>query len=118
MKIGTPLKDCQKDRFARQVSNLVGFLQETTLEHARLGRIVMELARISASNAIRPAPEVTIIGKTLLNLDEIGRNLDPQFDPNLVLNQHSRAIMRQHLLENLSPGNLVYPTLELVEFMQ
>jgi predicted unusual protein kinase regulating ubiquinone biosynthesis (AarF/ABC1/UbiB family) len=118
IKIGTPLEDRDEARFTRQVSNLVGFFQETTLEHARLGRIVMELARISASNGVRPAPELTVVGKTLLNLDAIGRNLDPKFEPNQAVRQHTQSIMWRHLLKNLSPGNLLYPILEITEFIQ
>jgi predicted unusual protein kinase regulating ubiquinone biosynthesis (AarF/ABC1/UbiB family) len=118
MKIGTPLEDRDEARFTRQVSNLVGFFQETTLEYARLGRIVMELARISAGNGVRPAPELTVVGKTLLNLDAIGRNLDPTFNPNLVVRRHIQSIMWRHLLKNLSPGNLLYPILEITEFIQ
>jgi predicted unusual protein kinase regulating ubiquinone biosynthesis (AarF/ABC1/UbiB family) len=76
------------------------------------------LSRISVANGLRPAPELTMLGKTLLNLDEIARTLDPLFDPNAVVRAHADSIMRRRMLKNLSPGNLFSSVLELNELIQ
>ena len=118
INMGTRLDDADENRFTRQVSDLVARLQDATLEQLSIGRVVLELARVSAENGIRPAPELTIVGKTLLHLDEIGRILDPQFNPNEVVRQHADSIMSRHMLKSLAPGNIFSSILEMNEFVQ
>ena len=36
-------------------------------------------------------PELALLGKTLLNLDEIGRVLDPEFDVNASMRRNATA---------------------------
>ena len=78
----------------------------------------MDLARLSAENGIRPAPELAVLGKTLLHLDEIGRTLEPTFDPNPVIRAHSESILRRQMLKSLSPGRVFASMLEMQEFVQ
>lgn len=46
--------------------------------------MVGELARISGDCGLRPPAELTMLGKALLNLDQVADKLDPDFDPNPV----------------------------------
>jgi len=79
---------------------------------------VMEMARIAAENGVRPAPELAMLGKTLLNLDEITRTLAPEFDPNDLIETHTDAIMTRHMLETFAPANLFSTLLEMTELVQ
>jgi predicted unusual protein kinase regulating ubiquinone biosynthesis (AarF/ABC1/UbiB family) len=117
-KIGVVLSDFDREHYARAVAALVAQFQDATLANIQIGRVLVELSRISVANGLRPAPELTILGKTLLNLDEIARTLDPVFDPNAIVRAHADSIMRRRMLKNLSPGNLFSSVLELNELIQ
>jgi ubiquinone biosynthesis protein len=117
LAMGTRLHDYDDARFTREVIEYIAHYQDATVEH-KGGRIVMELARIAAANGLRPAPELTILGKTLLTLDEIGRSLDPSFDPQVVVRHHADALLRQHLLKSLAPSNVFASMLEMHEFLR
>ena len=46
----------------------------------QIGVAVMEFTHLCAQSGIRMPVELTMLGKTLLNLDEIGQILDPAFE--------------------------------------
>ena len=118
LKMGTMLDHFDDDRFTREVADLVGRFQNAAVEDIHVGRIVMEVARISGKNGVRPAPELTMLGKTLFNLDEIGRTLSPSFNPNAVVRRHAESIMQQRTFKSLSPSNVLSSVLEMNELVQ
>jgi predicted unusual protein kinase regulating ubiquinone biosynthesis (AarF/ABC1/UbiB family) len=62
--------------------------------------------------------ELTMLGKTLLNLDQIAEVLDPKFNPNASVRRNAAEIMRARLLKSASPGNLFSGILEMKEFVE
>lgn len=118
LQMGTRLEGADEDRYRRAVADLVGGYQDVTADQIKVGRIVLGLARQASENGVRPAPELAMIGKALLHLDEVSRILDPEFDPNAIVRQHSDTIFRRHMMKRLSPSSLLSSTLELHEFAQ
>jgi ubiquinone biosynthesis protein len=118
VKIGTQLPDYDEVRYRRAVVDLVGAVQSTSGEQVQAGRTLVRLARLSAEYGVRPAPELTIMGRALLQLDQSARCLDPELDPNEIVRSFSDSLMRRHMLKKLSPANLFASALELQEFAQ
>ncbi len=118
LQIGTPLEGLDEPRFRREVVDLVGSFQNASGAQVQVGRIVIGLARLAAENKVRPAPELTMMGRALLQLDETARGLDDDLDPNAVVRQHSASIMRRHMLKKLSPANVFASALEMQDFVQ
>jgi ubiquinone biosynthesis protein len=81
-----------------------------------VGRVVVELTRSAAEHGIRLPSELTMLGKALLNLDQVGRTLDPTFDPNAAIRRHSADLLRRRMLKSASPGQLFSSMLELHDF--
>jgi ubiquinone biosynthesis protein len=104
--------------FARRVTDLVGRHQETVLRDVQVGRIVLELGRTAGEVDVRLPPELSMLGKTLLNLDQIAQQLDPNFNPNAALRKHAGEIMRSRLIKSASPGNLFSTVLEMKDLME
>jgi predicted unusual protein kinase regulating ubiquinone biosynthesis (AarF/ABC1/UbiB family) len=107
-----------EDEFTRRINNLV--LQNesgATLDRIEVGRIVLEATRISGDCGVTLPRELTMLGKTLLNLDQVGRMLDPQFDPNASVRRNSARLMQQRVWKSLSPGNLFSSFLEMKEIV-
>jgi ubiquinone biosynthesis protein len=118
IKIGTQLPDYDEVRLRREVADIVGVYQGVSGERLQAGRTLVRLARLSAEQGVRPAPELTIMGRALLHLDLSARCLDPAFDPNQILHSFSDSLMRRHMLKKFSPANLFASALELQEFAQ
>jgi predicted unusual protein kinase regulating ubiquinone biosynthesis (AarF/ABC1/UbiB family) len=104
--------------FARRVADLVGRHQDVELRHIQVGKAVLELGRVAGDVGLRLPTELTMLGKTLLNLDQIGEALDPKFDPNASIRRNAAEIMRARLLKSASPGNLFSGILEVKEFVE
>jgi len=104
--------------FRRDVADLVAQSIGATVGQMQVGRIVLVLARMSAERGIRVEPELTMLGKTLLNLDQVGRTLDPDFDPNAAIRRNAAELTRQRVRKSLSPGNLFTGVMELKEFVE
>jgi len=104
--------------FRRRVADLVGRHQGTTLANLDTGRVVLELVRACGECGLRPPPELTLLGKALLNLDLVARTLDPDFDPNQALRAHAGGLLKAHLLHSSSPGHLLSTALEAKELVE
>jgi len=102
----------------RDVSDLVSQIVGATVGQMQIGRVVLMLARMSGERGIRVEPALTMLGKTLLNLDQVGRALDPDFDPNAAIRRNAADLMRQRMRKSLSPGNLFAGVMELKEFAE
>jgi ubiquinone biosynthesis protein len=53
-----------------------------------------------------------------LSLDQIGRVLDPGFDPHVAIKRRATELTTQKVKKALSPGSLLETTIEIKEFIQ
>lgn len=118
LRIGTPRGEMDEARFTREVSARVTGMQGATARDIQVGRIVMEMTRAAAVNGILLPPELAILGKTLFALDQVGRTLDPDFDPNASIRRNSAEILRERMLKQASPAALFSKLLETNELVQ
>jgi predicted unusual protein kinase regulating ubiquinone biosynthesis (AarF/ABC1/UbiB family) len=118
LKVGEVGPDFDEPEFSRRVADLVGRHQDAELRNLQVGKAVLEIGRISGDVGLRLPSELTMLGKTLLNLDQIAEALDPTFNPNASIRKNAAEIMRGRLLKSASPGNMFGGILELKEFME
>jgi predicted unusual protein kinase regulating ubiquinone biosynthesis (AarF/ABC1/UbiB family) len=118
IKIGEKKEDFDAHEFSRRISEIVAVQQTATVAQMQVGRIVLEVTQAAAANGIRVPPELTMLGKTLLNLDQVGRALEPEFDPNASIRRNAADILERRLVKSLSPGNLFSGVLELKDLLQ
>jgi predicted unusual protein kinase regulating ubiquinone biosynthesis (AarF/ABC1/UbiB family) len=111
-------EDADEAGFKRAVADLVGQHQDLAHAEPQVGRAVLMLLKAAAEHGIRLPPELAMIGKTLLNLDEIGRSLAPRFDPNAAIRRHAADITRQQMGRDLSIGSLFSAAVDLKNFVQ
>jgi predicted unusual protein kinase regulating ubiquinone biosynthesis (AarF/ABC1/UbiB family) len=76
------------------------------------------LLKVAGENGIHLPPELAMIGKTLLNLDEIGLTLAPRFDANAAIRRHAAAITQEQMARDLSLGTFFSTAVELKNFVQ
>ena len=117
-EIGEKLDTFDEREFRRQVSELVGVYQHASVEEIRIGRVVLEVSRAAGDAGIRVPSELTMLGKTLLHLDEVGRTLDPTFDPNASVRRNAAQLMQRRMAKSASPSNLYAGLLEAKDFVE
>jgi ubiquinone biosynthesis protein len=86
------------------------------LAQLKVGAAILEVTKSAGENGLFVPSELTLLGKTLLQLDEIGRILAPEFDPNAAVRRNVDAIMAQRMQRDFSKGNLMSSLLELKSF--
>ncbi|MGI8480819.1 MAG: ABC1 kinase family protein [Chthoniobacterales bacterium] len=118
IKVGERKKDFNEGEFSRRIAEIVAKQQGATVEQMQVGRVVLEVTQAAGENGVRVPSELTMLGKTLLNLDQVGRAIEPTFDPNASIRRNAAQIMQQRLMKSLSPGNLFSGVLELKDLVQ
>jgi predicted unusual protein kinase regulating ubiquinone biosynthesis (AarF/ABC1/UbiB family) len=103
--------------FRRGVTDIVALHQEVATRQPQVGRAVLLLLKVAGENGIQLPPELAMIGKTLLNLDEIGRTLAPDFDPNAAIRRHAADITQSRMVRDLSVGSLFSTAVDLKNFV-
>jgi predicted unusual protein kinase regulating ubiquinone biosynthesis (AarF/ABC1/UbiB family) len=118
MDMGEKAPDFDADAYRRQIAVLVEGNQSVTVGQLDAGVVVGELARAAAASGLRPPVEMTMIGKALLNLDQVARILDPTFDPNAAIREHTAGILRERLLASASPASILHAAMDAKEFAE
>src|SRR5207247_885497 len=83
-----------------------------------VAKVLLAITKLSADSGIRVPPELTMLGKTLLNLDLVGRSLDPRFDPNAAIRRHAAELTQQRIRKAVSAGRLFGTLIELKDFLE
>ena len=91
--------------------------KDATVKQMKVGLLVMEIKTLAA-DCDCVCPRNDHAWQTLLNLDQIGRTLDPDFDPNASIRRNAGAIMQTHMMQSLSPGNLLSRVMEMRNLAQ
>jgi len=112
ISLGVRLDDYDEPRYLREVGQLIsryGAHQASMSE----GRVVLELVRIATQCGLRAAPELSLLGKTLLNLDMVCHALAPALDTQRVVEDQLQHVMRARLRKSLSSPNLASEMIEV-----
>lgn len=101
-ELSEPAGDCDMRRFTVDVADLVERQAGSTVENIDAGRLVLDLTRACAAAGLRPPPEMSMVGKALLNLDMVARILDPDVAPVELLQEQAVTLARGGMAPSLS----------------
>ncbi len=116
--LGEFREEADQAAFRRGVADIIAQHQEVSGQRPQVGRAVLMLLKTAGENGIRLPPELAMIGKTLLNLDEIGLTLAPNFDPNAAIRRHAAEITEQQMARDFSLGTVFSTAVDLKNFIQ
>jgi len=105
------------EEFRRAISGLVVEQHANSLKQIDVGRILLEVGKGAGENGLYVPTELTMLGKTLLQLDEIGRGLDPKFNPNQAVKRHVSEILNLRLRKDATAEKLYSSLLEVKDFV-
>jgi predicted unusual protein kinase regulating ubiquinone biosynthesis (AarF/ABC1/UbiB family) len=117
IKISELKEDFSENTFRQRVAGLVSEHQGSKMGQIQVGRVVLEITQISSDNGLRVPAELTLLSKTLLNLDLVGQTLDPKFNPNASMRRNAEKILQQRVWKSLSPSNLLGGLLEMKDLL-
>ncbi|MGJ4804962.1 ABC1 kinase family protein [Luteimonas sp. SDU82] len=115
--LGTRLEDFDEAAYVREISQVVARYASTT-RRASEGRMVLDLVRRATECGLRTPPEISLLGKTLLNLERVVDALAPELDVREQIESHLQSLMRERMRKAFSPASLATEALELQELVR
>ena len=103
--------------FHRRIRQVLALSQNQGLQQLKVGRTLLHLSQDAGGNGLIVPSELTLLGKTLLQLDEVGRILDPEFDPNASIRRNAIGLMTRRMKHDMTQGSVLSTLLEAKDFV-
>lgn len=110
--MGKTLPDFDEEGFKITVEKLLTRHLDDEMRDVNVGRLLLEVLRASAENGLQPPRSLALLGKALLNLDEISRTLAPGMRPREIVRKHAASVMQRQVAQSLAPTNVFSSMLE------
>ncbi|HJS72872.1 MAG TPA: AarF/UbiB family protein [Vicinamibacteria bacterium] len=117
LEMGIPGTSFREGRFRAAVGLLVARYSGVTMKDLPFGLIVRDLLVLCLRNDIQIPPELTLLGKTLLNLEPLCRKLDPHLDPVRTMKDMAVRLVEEQFRRDMSVEKLLSLLLELRSFV-
>ncbi|HEV2211693.1 MAG TPA: AarF/ABC1/UbiB kinase family protein [Verrucomicrobiae bacterium] len=117
VRIGNPSLKFNEAEFRSRIGKLVAEEQHAPLCNLEVGKVVLQIGRGAAETGLSVPPELSMLGKALLQLDQIGRALAPEFAPNESIRRNASNILNQRLKSSFTEGKLFATILEAKQFV-
>ncbi|MGA8854596.1 MAG: AarF/UbiB family protein [Christiangramia sp.] len=118
LKMSELTEESQKKEFSKTVSDVIMESENSRAKDLQTGRILIQLNRLALNTHIKLPVEINILGKILLNLDQIVAMLDPEFDLRAAIQRNVHEIMRKKMLNELKPENFFSTLIESKHFIE
>ena len=116
IRMSEKLEEFSAPEFRRRITQLVALHRDQGLEQLNVGRSLLEVSSIAQENGLIVPSELVLLGKTMLQLDEVGRILDPTFDPSASIRRHVAALVAQRMRKEVTQGSIYTTLLEVKDF--
>jgi ubiquinone biosynthesis protein len=113
--LGEPVDGLNETATRRAVTDLVAQQGHGPAHALNVGRVMIDLARSAYRFGLRLPAELPLLGKTLVNLHDIGQVLDPAYDVNGALRRHATSLMRRRMARSNRPTHWLPAVLGLRE---
>ena len=117
IRISQKAEEFNQTEFRRRIGQLMASRQDQGLQQMNVGKSLLEVSKNAADNGLFVPSELTMLGKTLLQLDEVGKILDPEFDPNASIRRNVGELMSQRMRKSATPGSVFSSLLEMKNFV-
>jgi len=110
-------EDFDPVEFRRRITQQLAAQQGQRLQNINVGVSVLEVSTTAAELGLYVPSELTLLGKTLLQLDQIGKLLDPAFDPPASIQRNVAELMSQRVRKEATQGSAFRSLIEMKEFV-
>jgi predicted unusual protein kinase regulating ubiquinone biosynthesis (AarF/ABC1/UbiB family) len=117
IQISQTTPDFNQAEFRHHIGRIMSLWQNQSLRQFNVGKSLLDMSRHASENGLHVPIELTLLGKTLLQTDEIGKILDPAFDPHASIRRNTSAMLTQRFRKNFTQGSVFNSVLELKNFV-
>jgi predicted unusual protein kinase regulating ubiquinone biosynthesis (AarF/ABC1/UbiB family) len=118
LRLGDETDELDVDALRSEISALIQRLSDHQIEKMQLGILLMEVSQVAARNGLRLPREFPLLGKTLLNLDQVAILLAPDFQPNRYIRQEAARIAQDQMNAAWSPSALFSKLMSLRDTLE
>ncbi|PVX49399.1 putative unusual protein kinase regulating ubiquinone biosynthesis (AarF/ABC1/UbiB family) [Balneicella halophila] len=104
--------------FKKKISRMVWESKNKTADEMHTGRLIIQMNQLAAQSGIELPVEINLLGKILLNMDQIVAILAPGLNIQRIINNYVEELMRKRMLAELKPENLFTLILETKKFAE
>lgn len=101
-----------EEQFQKHITAMVMDSRNSTAKDMQTGRLLVQMNRSAAQNGIHLPVEVNILGKILLNMDQIIAALAPEYDLKDAVRKHVTELMETKMRKDLAPEDMFTVLLE------
>ncbi len=114
--MSTRLEAFDEERYLRETGQVIArYAANSSFSE---GRVVLDLVRIATASGLRTPPELSLLGKALLNLETVCRLLAPELDTRRIVEKQLQHVMRARLRKSLSAANLASEAMEVQQLLR
>ena len=103
--------------FDKRVAQVVIESQGRGISQINVGRTLLDVSRSATELGLYVPSELSVLGKTLLQLDEVGKILDPEFDPNAAIRRNVTELMTKRVNRDATSGSAMKALLDMKDFI-
>ena len=118
LEMGERLPSYDEPFFRRQIADAIARTRDAKIDELPAGLMMLQLARAAMRAGVRLPNELTLLGKTLLNLDEVGRTLAPDFEVQDSLRRNANSLMMERMRRSVSSAAAFTSLLEAKTFAE
>lgn len=117
-RLGERLDGYDPDLLRTRVADLLLRYARATVGELAAGRSLAELAMAASSCGLRPGAELSMLAKSLMNLDQVARTLDPEVRIDEIIESHAAAVMQHRMTEKVRPATVLRSALDAAAFAE
>ena len=104
LQMGERLEGFDETAFRQRVIEVLVRSRDAHIGDMPVGRLMLAVAHSAVGAGVRLPNELTLLGKTLLNLDEVGRTLAPDFDVEASIRRNAEELMMERMRRSITPS--------------
>ena len=118
LRMGERLDGFDEPSFRRTITEVIVRSRDSRIGEAPAGTLMLAVAHAAVNAGVRLPNELTLLGKSLLNLDEVGQTLAPEFDVQESLRRNANELMMERMRRSVTPSAAFASLLEAKQFAE
>ena len=106
IEVGTELPGFDREAYVREIAGLMARNYNLTIGEMDTGKVLYELINISYQRGLRLPAELTLLAKTLFNLDSVTRAIDSTYTPIPTIREFGNQIAADRARRDMNPRRL------------
>ena len=110
--------DFDSAKFRMDIERVVSENINQSVDKLETGAALMNIQKAAGNHDLELPIEIILLGRALMQLDEVVSCLDPEFNPNDKIRHEVAGVMRRHSGQKISLTSIYQSLLETTEFAQ